>query len=359
MLFRVLWSWIFIGLIGQVAVASEFPETVVFPSLVSPQALEQVEKIPELSDEQLQAVDFVVHEPSKKQIKMPLHGEFKLIFEAGESFRIFDHDATDGEARIQLPIGSVDIFLRVAAEQASSTEASFIVEDALYYVHQELKLSSLAHWHKLPGRPIPVLADWHSGDGSQYVLSMMNSGISQVSMRWISASLATFPVGMVQIGPEGGLLVLPGVAEVEIPANALSELTTISLRQEKEIFPGTVMLSPIVRFEPFGLSLKEPAQIRMVINKTLLGQNHPVFANYSYFDPSDEKGYVWKGATSTENIRDINLDSWVQLPILTKVFVSMPEALIDRDFQPYMGSGFTTQQTLKCHNKPCVFSRGL
>ena len=157
--------------------------------------------------------------------------------------------------------------------------ASMKVMDGLYYVEQELAPSVEGKWAVLSGRPFPVPADWHSADGGNQALELSNQGVSKLVMRWVKTpgQQASFPPGIKEIGPGGGILELPGVAKLEIPAGGLGHTTVVRMIQalsarSREIqcpyanmpekcYPGRIFVSPIVQIQPLGLELNKPAKM--------------------------------------------------------------------------------------------------
>ncbi len=112
------------------------PKTVTFPSMVktsglkapSPDRETELDALLEqaLTDSQQTAPDFsvaakgqqsyVARFRSKKaqgqsQILIPESGEFQLVLQAGNSFKILDDDATDGQAKIQFPANTLETLL--------------------------------------------------------------------------------------------------------------------------------------------------------------------------------------------------------------------------------------------------------
>lgn len=258
---------------GRVA---KIHEPVVFPNLVPPQALQQVSHLP--TGEAIR-IDFVTGTPSAHQIKIPSHGLFKLVVQAGEHFQIVDQDASgDGMAKLTVPSQIFDIYLRPEndKDQAISEEPSVQFEDSLYYVKQKLSSRSEGNWYKLQGRPIPIPANWQNAEGDAYTHTITNSGFSHITSYWFNGEKIHLPLGVATIGSEGGLVELPGVARLVIPSNALRQSETISIRQiDKALPPQSFELldpifayvSPVIKLEPYGLFLLKPAVLSM---KTLV-----------------------------------------------------------------------------------------
>lgn len=108
------------------------------------------------------------------------------------------------------------------------------------------------------------------------------------------------PVASKEIGPSGGMVELPNVARLEIPAGALKKPTTVKIiqvlliRAHKEscglslhapgdgriCFPGPGYMAPVVRLEPFGLELNIPAKFSFVPDAVKVGSNPPSFYGF-------------------------------------------------------------------------------
>lgn len=214
--------------------------------------------------------------PKNYHIKMPATGDFKLTLQAGSRYAILDNDATDGEAKIQLPSGTLKTWLHLNKNWRKDSELG--VEDALYYVQDTLssarkKLLDSNRWLKLGLRPLPVPSDWESEAGEQWVLNFSAKDAVGFEMVWLNRKhqQADFPPGIKEIGPEGGTLELPGVASLTIPAGAMTTKQTVALKQVFEAasmeeycispddcYPGWVFAAPIVKILPLGLELIKP-----------------------------------------------------------------------------------------------------
>lgn len=226
---------------------------------------------------------------SRLQVKIPETGSFELVLEEGPHFQITDNDATDGSARIQIPAGVLRTYIHLHGSRRRQSQMK--IEDPLYHVEDTLTGRFWNRWMKLGKRPVPVPSDWHSDDGNTFVLKMTSQEVRSFHMMWLRRSgNAPFPPGRNEIGPEGGLVELPGVASLNIPAGALNEATVISMKQVESAFKaGTIVLfpgepnqqiiegmsyaSPLVELQPHGLSFIEPAKIK--IQNTKPWQHHP------------------------------------------------------------------------------------
>lgn len=192
-------------------------------------------------------------------------------------------------------------------------------------------------WWSLGVRSLPVPNDWHSDNGANQVFNLTNQGVTDFVMRWVKTpgQQISLPPGIKEIGPDGGTIDLPGVAELVFPQGALTKQTIISITQEPLAYKDAVMLTPIVRFEPFDLKLAQPVLLRMKMNQALVGENHPSIARYNYFLPDEPNGQNWDSLLSSDSIENITFSSWFSLPRLTRIFVSMPPFALEHKFQPF------------------------
>ncbi len=136
---------------------------------------------------------------------------------------------------------------------------------------------------------MPVPADWYSPDGQQFVLRFNAQQISDFQMLWLQQSEpAPFPPGINAIGPEGGVVDLPGVATLELPEGALTQKQTIVLKQVFEAasmkdyclspddcYPGWSFAAPIVKILPLGLELEKRAALDLPTYKKVLDTMPP------------------------------------------------------------------------------------
>ena len=187
-----------------------------------------------------------------------------------------------------------------SCQVVGAAQGSVKLEDALYYVSQELSPAADGHWYKLPGRPAPVPTEWHGPDGNQYVLKLTNAGLSQLSARFQRvAGAQSYPPGIQAVGPAGGTVILPGVGELQVPAGALAENKTLVMRQVTEPYyppPGNVFVTPVVKLEPDGLVFNQPAKIHLAVFKPMVAAHNPYIYRYitmtglPVYDPN--VGYV-------------------------------------------------------------------
>jgi len=75
---------------------------------------------------------------------------------------------------------------------------------------------------------------------------------------------ARAPIATAVVGPQGGRLEAPGMS-LDIPAGALGESAEISVFVEARSLPGREILSPVLRFEPDGLTFDQPATVSVDI----------------------------------------------------------------------------------------------
>ena len=271
----------------RIASAPE-PEILHFPLMVTTQTLKQIDKTP---NGQHLTVNLVTGTPDTDSIKIPASGLFKIIFTGGGGrLVITDNDATDGEARVSMPSGVFDGYI-----QTRGQPNNFITyQDPLYYVKQDLgRETSKPIWWRIGKRVFPIPADWHNDDGVSYILTLTNSGITNVSTRWYPTSgEPDYPVGIKKIGTEGGILEFPGVGKIEIPQGALTQPTVIVMKQllefkadngrdwDGKIYRANDYVSPIVKIEPMGLKLNKTGRIWLTTDKARVGNNTPALIQW-------------------------------------------------------------------------------
>ncbi|MGV3526001.1 MAG: hypothetical protein ACO1RX_17390 [Candidatus Sericytochromatia bacterium] len=166
------------------------------------------------------------------------------------------------------------------ASAPAQAGGSFELADPLYYVKQNVDSATETGWYHLPGRPVPVPADWYSEDGL-HILNFKNENTAQISLRWLSTQTAVFPMGLREIGPAGGVVELPGVATLTIPPGAISAPTVVRMTQlaqgpdrtkrcqlpnaTRACYSGEEYLTPIVQVQPMGIVLTQEANLEFVI----------------------------------------------------------------------------------------------
>lgn len=306
------------------------PQMLTFESKVVNQPLQTVFKLPEKDGIELSFIT-KPEKDYKKKIKIPLNGKFQVIFEKASTVSkkkddddkkatIIDNDATDGTATIQLPESIMEGFIKVKNENEDddkkSNQSKLIVEDKLYYSKTELNVlkpnekkekDDKEKWYRLGSKIFPVPEDFHSDDGSKYILRFENTGTKNFAMKWYKSRKFDYPVGTVEITPEkGGVVELQGVGRLEIPAGAVDKPTIVKMVQElnaPEIFVSgngyysndRDYLSSVVKLEPFGLKLNKPAKIHLETDKARLGNN-----SYKVIDWYESKDKVlWQGIMDT------------------------------------------------------------
>lgn len=219
-------------------------------------------------------------ETQDHQVYFDENTPFHLTLEAGNRFAITDPDATDGHAIIQLPQGVFKMYVQV--QDQKQKPAHLGVFDPLYHVKDTLNGSQGGSWMLLGARPFPLPQEWHSDDGQKLVLHLQPKDLSTFQMRWLNTyEKAPFPPGINEVGPQGGIVKLPGVATLTIPDGALDKNTVISMKQVASAYePGAVHLnagavneviqknfysyaSAIVELQPHGLHFDRPAKVKL------------------------------------------------------------------------------------------------
>ena len=135
-------------------------------------------------------------------------------------------------------------------------------------------------WVVIDREPIPT--------GTTYVKVTPGTHLGATetsSLLWDSLKLELVQVASSGSGQEvtvtidgnGGVIELPGIGRLDIPAGALSQSTAITMRQIASSPPleGFTTVSPVVEFEPSGLTFNTPAILTLNTDTTLVGTNHP------------------------------------------------------------------------------------
>jgi len=286
-----------------------------FSSIVNPQNLTQ--KNPPKG--QHLTVNLVTERPDVDSIKIPATGTFKVIFTGGGGrVVITDNDATDGEARVSMPSGRFDGYLQNRGEP--NNKMTF--EDKLYYIKQDIaRDKGQPVWWNVGKRELPIPLDWHSDDGGAYVLTITNAGVTNISTQWYSTQeAADIPPGIKKIGAAGGLVDLPGVGSLNIPQGAISQPTTIVMKQvlQANELESFAYVSPMVKLYPEGLIFAKPALIRLNIDSNKVKSNYPAMISY-LTKQSNEDDTHWKILYEKEEIENATLDRWVYIEHLTDV----------------------------------------
>ena len=238
------------------------PELIHFENQVETQPLEAVDKP---RNGVHHSLNLITGPAGNQNIQIPSNRPFKIVFKGGGSgLSVVDNNALDGEATVQLPSGMLEGYIQARGKPNQSITYS----DSLYHSEQVLSHSKKPQWYRMGKRPMPIPADWHSADGADYVLHFDNQGQENISFRWYPVDdneEPDYPVGMKLIGPEGGVVELPGVGKLELPEGALEEETLIRMSQVEEAYklPDYTYVSPMVRFEPSGLQFEYDGLIQI------------------------------------------------------------------------------------------------
>lgn len=236
------------------------------------------------------------------QVKIPKTGQFELKLKEGNRYRILDNDATDGTAVIQMPASTLKTWIHLHRNWRTDSELE--IEDPLYYLTDTLstqrkKWFSRTRWLSLGLRPLPVPLEWGSNHGNDFVLNLTAKNVSSFSMVWLqkNSEPAPPPFGVKEIGPEGGIVNLPGIGRLEIPAGALENRQTIRMEQIREaeapvstfLLPDKSRLeldyiSPVVSITPHNIKFSEgkSASLTLNIDRNRLGNNSPGIVDYKY-----------------------------------------------------------------------------
>lgn len=354
-------------------------EKVTFPSMVQTTPLEENQSLPEERDlnsliEQIEAEDDfstssfsrsrlqLARFTSKKartrrDVQIPETGEFELILREGSEFNILDNDATDGQATLELPAGTMDTWLRLQPNR--KRQGTLTVEDKLYYVTDTLNNRLFERWARLGRRPLPVPSDWNSPDGNNFVLRFTANEVKSFYISWLyRGKEATLPPGVGAIGVDGGTIELPGVATVMFGKNAVDTDTIFSIRQ-KEDMPSTHTIDrplEVYAGPPIEISPKVGLNSNVLINISIFDSyisSPPLNLTYSHFEPSNNE---WRGLARfvTQGVAP-DVEDWFSLmqgystgiivPLVTKDFTVGLE-----DFEGELDNeGFSIQQvSQKC-----------
>src|SRR5204863_54733 len=109
---------------------------------------------------------------------------------------------------------------------------------------------------------------------------------------------APFPAGIKQIGPEGGLIELPGVGSFRLMPGALTKKMTIAMHQVQSVPPPMSpsadlygfrtkyeYISPVVKIDPIGQALQAYGKVNLKTNLERLGNN--TARVLEYFETND------------------------------------------------------------------------
>jgi hypothetical protein len=262
------------------------PQTLTFPQMVQITPLKQANP-PNGHHEE---ISFSTQPNVPHSIQINEMGALKLRFVSGPHFQIIDGDGRDGQATIQVPNGVMDTYFRAVEGAPGGTVE---ISDPLYYSKSRLGKDPKT-WFRLGKRPFPMPEKWLSANGKDWVLTMSNQGVNGFQMRLTYATApAPFPPGINEIGPEGGVVELPGVGKLEIPPGAVDRRRVIRMLQELHapeilyLAPCTNryvrqkdFISPIIRLEPFHLHLLKPAVLYLKTDLNRLGNNAPGYISW-------------------------------------------------------------------------------
>ncbi|MFN8577618.1 MAG: hypothetical protein U0354_12245 [Candidatus Sericytochromatia bacterium] len=280
---------------------------------VEPQLLHFTSKVPnqnfsttqDLPSGTFNEFTFKVTGNMRNAIRMASNSAFNLIIQSGSTFQIIDNDATDGTAIIQIPQGFSEGFATVTRDASGKQTGNINIKDELYYVNQDLKelepsnkggANNLTgdYWYQLKKRAFPLTSNWSNPNGENHVLKFTNNGIKQLLFRWYNTNTVDYPIGVNEIGFNGGIVELPNVGRLEIPQGALNQNTIISMREELEayeiLYPDSDpfasgeraddFVSPIVKIEPNGLLLNKEGKIYLETYKERVGNNVPSIVSW-------------------------------------------------------------------------------
>lgn len=295
----------------QISSEKQLGKLLNFESRVKYEGLE-VDKA-ELKTERIK-LDLDVLDSGTDKIKIPVYGEFNLIFESSNVYRISDNDASDGEARVQLPSEVLEMYINTKYTDNESN-TSLKIEDKLYYLSDNLAKDKT---YRLGKRLFPIPNDWHSEDKERYVLRLKNNGISKADIKFYKSDVVDYPSGIKEIGEEGGVIELRGVGRLEIPKGSIPKKTVVVMKQELQgrepldlgsshsdkRMPLADYVSPLVRIEPMGLKLKKDATLSLdYVDLKRLGNNHPRVLHYRFSLDQDH----WYGFSMYS---DLPLKEW-------------------------------------------------
>lgn len=223
------------------------------------------------------------------------------------------------------------------------------IEDELYYIAQTLNASSDGHWYKLSGRPMPVPSEWYSKDNNQYIFTLTNEGVPQLSAKWVTTSSKTFPAGIAEIGTNGGTVELPGIGKLVIPAGSTDSSITVKMSQifsapeilrfdplTEQMKAGSDYISPIIKIEPFGLRLKQAARLYLSTDLDRLGNNSPGLVRWFTSNKIEEDTWSYRD-TESEGLKLSQFTS--NMPLLIDEFQYFTKT-IDANLKPDSNAGF-------------------
>lgn len=330
--------------------------------------------------------------PATHRIWIPENGNFKVNLVAGSRFQVIDSDARDQEATVQVPTALLSTYLRLEGPKSKESkknkpaiERKLTLVESLYNVNQTVSRigperegkrdrdEQKQPWLKLGNRPFPVPTSWSSPEGQKYVLNFSNQGVQRFVTRWYRAQTGAqldYPVGLKEIGPAGGMVELPGVAKLEIPAGAIETPTVVKITQMlqveannkkcqnlSDVSPGTCLpgydfITPVVKLEPFGLKLNSPARLLLPTDAVRVGNNSPYMIEHTASETA--KSEEWYFSPYLTSLGNSESQASIQDEIGVKQFVYVAKQF-PSDVTPDQGatveffevefdSGFTIQQ---------------
>lgn len=288
----------------------------------------------------------------KRQIWVPETGEFKLTLTAGPRFELLDNDARDGEARVQMPASTLKTWVHLDESRNGGT---LEVSDELYYVKDTLSKERKKHkrhadtryntWFKLGLRPVPVPGDWHSPDGQRFVLRFKAQQVQEFQLIWQKRrESAPFPPGVAEIGPEGGKVELPGVAQLEFHqielkngsiTPALKEKTLFVIRQINSLISEDLLgvglykyVGTPVQIFPQNIQILGGAQLNIKLNSQLLKGISPALVRYLQIILSEKNKIIGLDRIVSENPNNhdeivFSFNDWFELLNLNGIFVPL------------------------------------
>jgi len=320
-------------------------------------------------------LSFSTQSQGSQTIQIPSSGIFQLIVQAGSRFQILQPDARSGPAQVQLPSGTLEAVLSVPA---GSGPGQLQIQDSFYYLQDSLNPSEHERHFSLGLRPLPIPGTWHNPDQEHWVLNFQVQNLQGFELSWNpSQQSPPLPPGLAEIGPAGGSVELPGLAKLEVPAGALSQTQMVRLSQVLEAeslavspeldfhdnpMAGDDYLSPLVKMEPFGLTLNTPAFLYIVRTEEELamakvyGEDSPVFSILNTQDISWEASdRASRGLRSLSYLRQQQV--FLFEPILidklgyaAKLILNGWKINVDASFQIQSDTSYECQQGLVNHS---------
>ena len=87
----------------------------------------------------------------------------------------FACDATDGVASITLPKGTFKTAIKM--KKSNGETAQLEIRDRLYHLKDHLTATQQSPWMDIGLRSLPISKEWHSEDGTAYMLIGPKGGI--------------------------------------------------------------------------------------------------------------------------------------------------------------------------------------